>query len=204
MAREIAVFRNDLTAAPLGEPGELAIFQRRQKVWEIAREKEFNLNSGDGLRGLRRAIGEVLELLGDCKIVVAKKVTGVIYYELEKAGVSIWEMEGNPYESLDELWDRSQIASQEDQATVIEAPTPVETGPGQYTISIKQMQEGNYGITSKQILMPIITKGDFRNLEISCNHVPPWLEGQLALSTLVWDIKRISEKEVKVSIRRPL
>lgn len=204
MDREIAVFRGkDGMVATLSEPGMVTVFCRRQQMWEAVREQEFNLETVGGLRQLRHVLADLVTFIGGCRIFVAQTVAGVPYYELEKAGMSIWEVTGNPNLMLDDIWDKDQaLCTAESSESEVSPPALVENAPGCYTMSIKELQEKDGGMTSKQALQPLLRRGDFTKLEVLCNHVPPWLEGDLQTGGLKWVVEKLSEKHVRVIICR--
>lgn len=181
MAREIAVFRQgDGLTADLGEAGTLAIFHRWQGGWKLVRETDFFLDASQGLRGLRQQLAMLLTFLGECQIFVAKAVTGVSYYELEKAGCSVWEYSGEPISYFEHIWAQEEKdALERAKEKLVEIIAPTEKAAGHFWISLKEIQAKQGGLTSKQVLMPFIAQKKFRILEIVCGHVPPWLEQEL-------------------------
>lgn len=204
MAREIAVFRNagGLTAA-LSEPGKITVFRRWQGAWEIDREMDCFLDARAGLRELRRKMGEVLTFLGDCRIFVAGAISGMPYYELEKAGFSLWEYAGEPVSYLDHVWAQEEKdALEKDKPAQPEKVGPVEKVAGEFYISLKDIQEKNAGVTSKQALLPFIRKGQFNLLEVSCNHIPPWLEAELAAGAFAYETRQVDRREIIITIIR--
>ncbi len=99
MAKEVAVFLGaDGTSVSLDEPGSVAIFRRALGSWEKNREKGFSLGQVSGMRELRLKMGEILQFMDGCRIFVARSASGVPYFELEKAGCTVWEYSGRPAE----------------------------------------------------------------------------------------------------------
>ncbi|MBP2653958.1 MAG: anfO [Firmicutes bacterium] len=205
MVREIAVFcdAGGLTAA-LGEPGKITVFSRWQGSWKAAREKECFLDPRGGLKELRRQMAEAVVFLSDCRIFVAAAVTGVPYYELEKAGFSIWEYSGEPLGYLDQVWAREEKDTLAEKQPAVKPvlASPTEIAPGHFSISLKEIQQKNAGVTSKQVLLPFINRGHFKVLEVSCNHIPPWLEMALNGEAYSYTTERVSPNEVRVKISK--
>ncbi len=165
----------------LYDPGKLVIYRKGQGNWQACREKEFNPAAEEGLSGLRRMMGEILDFMGDCRVFVGYTVSGIPYFELEKSKCSVWEIGGNPQYFLDYILsyeEKEQSEEQKNMAAVV--PAPVEIGAGRYRVSIKEIQESGGGITSKQVLRPFLRRGEFFELEVICSHVPPWLEAEFA------------------------
>ncbi|TEB10536.1 Fe-only nitrogenase accessory AnfO family protein [Pelotomaculum propionicicum] len=149
-------------------------------------------------------MAEALEFLNGCRVFAGLSIAGLSYYELEKAGFSVWEFEGKPLEFLDyvlaeEEEKRGQINNRGKNGVEL---APVEISNGYYRISIKEIQENDIGITSKQALLPFLRQGRFDYLEIMCNHVPPWLQAELLGGGYSGEIEKIDHKEVKIILSR--
>ncbi len=204
MAREVAVFldNNGLTGA-FGEPGLVRVYRRRQKTWTVERETAFTLNAAEGLKGLRRQLAGLLSFLGECRIFVARSLSGVPYYELEKAGFNIWEQSGEPLAYLEEVWAGEELEKAAKAATPASAPVPLgptEKAPGHYFISLKEIQARNAGITTKHVLQPFLRRGRFTLLEVVCDHIPPWLELDLETGAFAWTSEKAGERETRIII----
>ncbi|WP_425061436.1 hypothetical protein SCACP_34360 [Sporomusa carbonis] len=188
----------------ISDPGMIRIFRKRQGMWHIEREQAFQLVQDKGLREMRRQMAGLIEYLGECKVFVASTVTGVPYYELEKAGLSVWEYKGKPVEFLDYILEKEEEAAEQDTKTpaAVVIPTPEHLGNGFYKISIKEIQESESGITTKQVLMPFLRRGSYYQLEVLCNHVPPWLEAEAMTGNLCYESEKIAPGEVRLILRK--
>ncbi|GAB4259357.1 Fe-only nitrogenase accessory AnfO family protein [Thermincola ferriacetica] len=205
MAKEIAVFVGvDGNTASFYEKGKVIVFQRNQGKWKKLREKGFTLADSQGMRGLREKMAEVVKFLGTCRIFIGLSVIGVPYFELEKAGCSIWEFEGNPLEFLDYILEQEEAerAGKTRDGNPDTEIKPIERSAGCFYISLKDIQSRNLGITSKQALLPFLRKGSFYELEVLCDHVPPWLEGELYSSGLLGRIEKLGNGEIRVTITK--
>ncbi|MDR3588809.1 MAG: Fe-only nitrogenase accessory AnfO family protein [Negativicutes bacterium] len=204
MTREIAVFRgNDGATAALGEPGTVAVYRRKQGRWELSRQQEWDLDSRKGLKEFRRQITEIATFLGTCKVFVARTITGLPYYEMEKAGISTWEVTGPPAGFLTEIALQDAAVREEVVETVVKQVVPLEVAPGHWSVSIKEVQEQESGITSKQVLLPILRRLAFTSLAIDCNHLPPWLEVEITGRGLVFQTEKLGGNHYKVIVSRP-
>ena len=178
MAKEIAVLTAvDGQTAPMDQGGLLRVYRRQEGRWKEDRSMPLLMAAGRGLAGLRKQLAAMVSFLADCRVVVAATITGVPYYELEKAGCSLWEMQGAPAAWLDEVLSGEEAqAATKAPAETLALPTPEDLGEGRYRISIREVQRASGGITSKQALQPWLQGQKFASLEILCTHVPPWLE----------------------------
>lgn len=203
MSREIAVYVGPGgETASLKERGRVVVYRNRSGRWEVSREKAFSPGESMCLKDLRGAMVELVEFLGDCKIFVGLSVTGIPYYELEKHGLRVWEFQGRPEEYLDFI-----LAKEEEECgraagpeTGAAPPVPVEISGGRYRISLKEIQESNGGLTSKQVLLPFVRRGEFYSLEVLCNHLPPWLEAELLAGGLTGEVEHLAKDLLKVTI----
>lgn len=190
--------------ASLYDKGKIVVYRKKRGGWSVLREKDFILDKSPGIKELRKKMAEALEFLNGCRVFVGLSITGVPYYELEKSGFSVWEFEGRPLEFLDyvlaeEEERHGQIKNKEKNNLML---APVETLNGYYRISIKEIQENDTGITSKQVLLPFLRKGKFNSIEILCNHVPPWLQAELMGGGYSGEIEKIDQKEVRIILSR--
>jgi Fe-only nitrogenase accessory protein AnfO len=202
MAREIAVFTGaDGTSASLDEPGKVVVYRRAQGSWEPDRERDFTLREARGMRELRRKTDEMLRFLGGCRIFVARSAAGVPYFELEKAGHSVWEFEGRPADFLEHVWTgEEQERTTETLPAVPGIPVPEEMTPGNFRVNIRDIQGNSADLTSKQVLRQFIAGGSFRSLAIICSHVPPWIEVEALHRGLGFDAEQLDRHEFRVRV----
>lgn len=203
MAKEIAVFvgENGVTAE-LQQPGKIIVYLKKQNQWQKLREQEFTLGQARGARELRAGIVEIVDFINDCKIFVGQSITGLPYFELEKAGCSVWEFAGEPLDFLDYVLEKEEEAVEDTDSKSIAMPIPEDLGNGHYRISIKEIQEKDTGITSKQALQPILRQGNFDQLEIICSHIPPWLEADIMNGNLQGVSETVASGETRVVISK--
>ncbi|MFA5332298.1 MAG: Fe-only nitrogenase accessory AnfO family protein [Methanoregula sp.] len=200
MAEEIAVILGVTgTTGTLNEPGTITVFSRNAGAWEKERELPFVLDPAKGLRDMRVKMAGVLEFLKCCKIIVTQSASGAPYFELEKAGLAIWEITGKPEEFLDQVWaDEEKEKKPSGKAPAADVPRPKEKTPGNFVISIKEIQGKRPDLSSKQVLQQFIQSGGFLVLEIVCSHVPPWIEVEAERRGYTLESEQIDNNSVKV------
>ena len=181
MAREIGAFVDETgRAAALSQPCSLRIFRRDRGQWRLDRSASLNLADASGLADLRHRMAEIIAVFGECKTAMAAAFQGAALHELEKAGIELWEVDGDPAALLDTiLFEEEKAAQQADKSTALPFPVLENLGEGRYSLSIAEVQRSSGGLTSKQVLLPILQQGSFRELAIMCTHVPPWLEAEV-------------------------
>jgi len=169
------------------------------------RRLPFALEPDSGLAGLRTKTGELIAHLGGCRTLVAQSASGALFFGLEKAGCSVFEIAGSPSGFLDTVW-REAKEEREAKAPLpdgVDIPAPLEITPGKFYISIRDIQGNRPEVSSKQVLRSFVEHGAFTELEIVCDHVPPWIE--MDAERLGYEIssKRTGLHDLKVLIRRP-
>ena len=150
--------------------------------WEPSASAPLLLNATEGLSSVRSRMPSILDFCWECDAVVAAKMTGVMCFELARAGCSLWEVSGPPAEFLEKIRSYDDCACISDDPQAEEAVWPeVETlEPGHLQVSIADLQNSNHGFSSKQLLMPLLAESSFAVLRIVCGHVPPWLQVWIA------------------------
>ena len=202
---EIATFiGGDDRTVPLNEPGTIVVFRRERGSWVKNRETAFALDPAHGLRELRQDVSGLLGFLSPCTIIVAKSASGALYFELEKARCSIWEITGTPPEFLDHVWrDEKECQTAEPLPAGTDIPAPLELSPGKFYLSIKEIQGKRPEVSSKQVLQQFVQQGAFTELEIVCDHIPPWIEMEAERRGYELASERVGQCEIKVMIRKP-
>jgi len=203
---EIAVITgSDGRTVPLSEPGTVLVYRRVRGTWLAERRLPFSLDADSGLAGLRTRTGELTGFLGECRTLVAQSASGALFFGLEKAGFSVYEIAGTPAEFLNTVW---QDAKEEQEAKTplpagADIPAPLEIAPGKFYISIREIQGNRPEVSSKQVLRSFVQQGSFSELEIVCDHVPPWIE--MDAERLGYDLtsERTGLHDLKVLLRRP-
>jgi Fe-only nitrogenase accessory protein AnfO len=205
---EIAVITGeDGMTVPLTGPGTVVIFRRTKGVWKRGRTFPFSLEPEKGLAGLRRKVVELGTFLGECRTFVARSATGAIYFELERTRCHVWEIAGRPEEFLDSVCLEVNENEERDACTppaTADAgiPVPLETAPGKYTLSIVEIQRKRSGVSSRQVLQQFIRMAGFTELEVICEHVPPWIGVEAELLGMRVETEPRAPHEVRLVLKK--
>jgi Fe-only nitrogenase accessory protein AnfO len=202
MSTEIALFldREGKTAS-LTEQGKIKVFTHETGKWQLSREKEFTLESVQDMADFRDKMAELLCFLQDCKVLVGSKINGVSAVILARTQCRIWEREGAPPEILDRILSEERKADcgkDSAQERPVARPSFHETSPGNFTVSIVEIQEKQSPLTTKQALFPFLRQRHYNTLKIICSHLPPWLEGEALAGN--FDIKTSTNGEHKQKV----
>ena len=94
----------------------------------------------------------------------------------------------------------------QDPATPLPAgtdiPAPLEITPGCFAISIREIQGKRPELSSKQVLRQFVLQGAFTELEITCDHVPPWIEMEAERCGYDLVSERTGFNDLKVVLRK--
>lgn len=205
MPCEIAtIIGSDGKSSSLTRTGTIIVFRRNQGSWRKEREMSFSADEKDNLTVIRKKMNNLVSFLGGCRIFVANATSGALYFELMKAGCSIFEVSGTPDEFLEDVLAEEEKEQVNQAAGRTEPfPGPYERAPGEYVISIKEIQGKIPGITSKQILLDFLKAGKFSLLEITCDHIPPWIEMESEQKGFKIESEKIRVNEVKMKVLNP-
>ena len=201
---EIAVITgNDGRTIAFNDGGTVVVFQMVSGIWHPERMLSFSLEQERSLPGLRQKMTELITFLGNCRTVVAKSASGAVFFELEKARCSVWEINGVPEEFLDSVWrDEKQEQELDTPKTGPGIPAPVEIIPGKFTISIRDIQGKRPEMSSKQVLQQFIRRGRFTELEIFCDHPPPWIEMEAERLGISVETLHMAPNEVRMLLKK--
>jgi Fe-only nitrogenase accessory protein AnfO len=203
--KSIAIFLNSegLTSS-LEEAGLIRVYTQNFKndAWEVTKEFAFSLLTSASILELRNTISDMIQSIGDCRIFVAREVAGQLYSVLEANLFSIYKVRGKPEQFLD------SISALEDEANnrSLEKSQPSWCYPekiddqGTYYLNLQAALNADPDLTSKKILLPFLTKKDFKVLEVVCDHLPKWFDDEFKKHGLLSTSSKFQENEYKVII----
>lgn len=203
MHEEIAVLVNEeMRTSYFSKAGKVVVYKKSGDCWEVIKTVNYSVNNSSSLREMREIIIGLLTKLGKCRIMVAREVTGAAYNILAVSGFNIWELEGVLPEFLDYILE-SEEKSQKKKGTLKEIeviPYPKEIKDGHYFINLKEIQQENTELSSKQILLPFLSGTVFYKLQVICSHTPPWLYLELEKLGMQFKEAKVNEGEYNVII----
>lgn len=204
-------------AVILDENEEISAFQIAKKlilyscpanIW--VQEKTVDLDGlySGGMAEIRNKVGNLLEEIGDCKIIAGKNITGFIYNILDGAGVIISEMDNFEEDDLEKLYRQIEkelrLIEAETEEILAIPTTPIETEvKGNYFFDFSLLKKVAEGHSSKNTILPFLNTTEFNNLEIVCDHVMPWFEGEMDKRGLTFETKEREDKKISIQIFRP-
>lgn len=198
---EIAVF--------LSEKGEISsfteskcvkIFVKEKEIWQIKKEI---LSAKQGvLKGIQEVREEYINLvkqMDDCRIVVVNKAFGIPYSVFYAEDFSIWELEGDPLNILDEI---IRMEKKEDEREDYSEEIAKKIGEGHYFIDLPKLEISNPEMSSKKAIIPYMKEEEVKKIEIRCCHVPPWLIREKESGGIKLEIKEVKENDFIVTVEK--
>lgn len=197
-----AMLDQDGGTTALTRPGVIIVYSRILSAWNPVRMMPFTLDQCHNLSELRRKMEELIAFLGDCRILVTRSASGAIFFELEKVRCVIWEIAGRPDDILEKVWKKEEEQGSTPTAVSIDVPSPVEISPGQFFLSIKEIQGKRSEESSKQMLQKFIKTETFHKLEVICDHVPTWISLEAACCGYAIHAYWLGLREVKLVLTK--
>lgn len=197
----------------LYEAGFLRLYEKNiaadQGNWRASVEIAFVINADMSLSLVKAAIHAVWAELGDCTLLVSAEVRGMIYSVLqEELGVHTWKSEGPLLQQLDTVWQKETEQEAKRRFELVRlagklSPAPMPVGDpqaGHFWIDLKDALAHESTQTSRQILIPFLSNGRFRKLEILCDHLPKWLSWELERLNLSAESEEIDATSVGLRV----
>lgn len=211
MGKEIAVYVNSFgEVVNFNEAGIIKVFSKDEDQWKIARELPFEFHSTEERSDISLDALNIAEALESCKIFVAREFSDLAHVVLDSMGFSTWKMDGDPSNFLEYVSEK-----EEEEAEVIRLMdfsnssdkkqniSPVEIGNnGHYILNLKELQEHNTGITSKQALKPFLNNENFNEIIVTCSHIPNWLEREIESLNLNFQFSKTGQSDYVIVINK--
>lgn len=203
MTKKIAVLLNNAEETEtMYASSVIKVYSKEKSHWEVINQFPFTLKNLTTVKSIRERIVDLMEKLDECKIIVAKELNGIPQTVLDMSGFTILEVEGNPEDFLDEVLEtleKYQISLLDSDKECNISPAPI-NNEGGYYINLKEIQNNNQGISSKQALRPFLHNTTFYELTVVCSHIPNWLEGELKKLNMALNTTIVTQNEYKITI----
>lgn len=182
--------------------GIIKLYKKRDEKWIELKSFEYSISTDTNIINLRKNLSELVEKLDDCKIFVAKEVSGQLFSILEAYFFNVYELNGAPDNFLDSVLISEQKLHKEELLLASQAankffPEKIDKY-GNYTIDLKKLLQEDGTISSKQILIPFLKEEAFESLEVVCDHVPKWFDREL--SSMGYNFHTITRKDGNISV----
>jgi hypothetical protein len=155
------------------------IYEKKGELWEVVNKVGFVQIMPAVPKILRKNTQELLPLISDCDVIAGKEIRGIPYSVFDMAGLHIFEIENVSNEILDEISAdvRSANIIKTENKKILTSAVPIETAvAGVYELDLAALQEKFPEISSKKALLDFMNNTPFLYLNLTCKHVPPWIE----------------------------
>lgn len=205
MANKISIIvnsNNELTS--FEEGSSIMLYNKSNDIWQIEDKISYSLSHFSSIIDTRESVKKVISNLKDCKIIIAKIMSGIPYIIFDRMGFAVFEASSISDSIFEEiLSDVKGYSSNKSLASIDISTTPVETEiPGVYSINLIELQIKHPEISSKKALKSFIENTHFSKLEIICSHLPPWLEYYFAPKRMTYIMEELDINSYKVYISK--
>jgi Fe-only nitrogenase accessory protein AnfO len=197
---EIGVFVNEQNNTSSFEDAKyIRIFEQKGE-WKIKKEILINRTSNEkGLNGIREEYKNLVKQMDECKIIVVTKAFGIPYSVFYMEDFSVWELEGNPMEYLDEILKRER---DQEETEAKEVGVGKKINEGYYLIDLQELELTNPEMSSKKAIIPYLQREEVEIIEVRCCHVPPWLINKKENNEIKLKVNEIGRNDYKVMIEK--
>ncbi len=147
---KIGVFldTNSITST-LENAESIQIYRKDHQNWIAEKTISVNLARRRNLSSLRKAISNMIIEMSDCKVIVARSLTGIAYNLFDRQGFHIWEFDGKPAAFLEtiRLKEESFKPVKDEGDSILKHYTDL--GNGVYGIDARQVLFDNPDLSSK-------------------------------------------------------
>ena len=165
------------------DSGIIKVYERRNEEWIESKSLPYCISTNTNIISLRKYLSELVEKLDNCRIFIAKEVSGQLFSILEAYYFNVYELNGVPDMFLDSVFISEKKLQKEELLFASQAenkffPDQIDKF-GNYTIDLKKLLQEDGTVSSKQILIPFLKDEKFESLEVVCDHVPKWFDREL-------------------------
>ncbi|AQR95498.1 Fe-only nitrogenase accessory AnfO family protein [Clostridium saccharoperbutylacetonicum] len=197
---EIGVFLDEQNFISSFEEAKLIKVFVKEELWKVKQEiKTDSVDAANGLNEVRKKYKNLINKMDDCKIILVKEAVGIPYSVFYTEDFSIWELEGDPLDYLDEIIRKEQVHETEAE---VKSEFGKELDKGYYLIDMHELEITNPEISSKKAIIPYLDNNDVKKIEVHCCHVPPWLVNMENKRQIKMQVNEISRNDYRVLIQK--
>ncbi|MGB8452199.1 MAG: Fe-only nitrogenase accessory AnfO family protein [Anaerocolumna sp.] len=206
MQKIIAVILDDTDLlSEMKDAKKLSVYHKTGQEWTWKEEVILPDMFTGSMSDIRKKLEDVIKELKDCKIIVGKSITGLVYNVFNNAGFIISEADGFHVSILDELYADvlEEMDALKAEKELNNVPTsPVETEiKGNYFFDFDLLKKSDLPYTSKNTILPFLNTTPFCQLEILCDHVMPWFESEMKKRNLTYTVTELGERKCSVLVK---
>ena len=186
--------------------GHLKVFSKDKGSWSVIRDLILLPTNSVQIFEIRNKFSSIAKEISDCSVIVAKKLSGIAYNTLSSANIVVWECEGRPEYFLDDILEEEEEIKKEKESkkgigSIIEEHVK-KIEDGYYLISLDDIQTSNEKISSKQVLIPFLENKNLKKIDISCSHIPPWIEQKIMNYGFSMKVEDLCTNQIKIILTK--
>lgn len=197
---EIGVFLDKQNVISSFEEAKLIKVFVKEDLWKVKQVIEIeSIGAINGLNEVRQKYKNLIKKIENCRIIVVKEAFGIPYSVFYMEDFSIWELEGDPLEYLDEVIKKELEHETENE---VEKKIGKELRRGCHLIDLHELEITNPEISSKKAIIPYLKNQDVERIEVHCCHVPPWLVNMESKGQIKLQVSEVSRNDYIVLIQK--
>ncbi len=150
---------------------------------------------------IRSLVSELLTRFADCRIILSGEVKGIAYQVLNRHGYHIFESDGiDGFDGIVLEIEAAQAEARDNDSVRLEPHSP--NNDGQYFLNLIELQRIHPEISSKKALRPFMEDRVFLEMELVCQHLPPWMADVMAKRGLCCRMESLGDHECRAVISK--
>ena len=156
----------------------IQVYSKTENGWISGAKVMVDVENEQDAYTFNESLAKLMDQIPKCKLLVVKSISNPYLTFFEEQLFHIWEMEGNPLDYLDYVYD-SHSQEQRKKNLQKKLIAPIRTEEGDYYINLQDIMNDNSPLTSKQVLIPFFQEKNFKKLIVDCDHYPRWFDSEL-------------------------
>jgi Fe-only nitrogenase accessory protein AnfO len=205
MIGEIAVLldeKNKITS--FDHLDKINIFYQINNQWMLKEQLVHILIEGGSVGQIQKSVLAIIDKLNGCKIVLGSIITGVPFHVLDRKGIIMCESDDYSDQIFNEIMKdqlevEMKLANKNIGKEEFKGPKLMDED-GVFFLDLINLQKTHPEISSKKAIIPFLTNIVFYELQVVCDHVMPWLEGELRSKGLEYVKEPYDGNKIKLTI----
>lgn len=200
--------RDDQSVAGIDDCCQVNTYQFEGGDWKTVHCIQWQLGELSGMSHIRKGVQGLIEQLGDSRVIIGRKITGLPYHIFDKEGFHIFVTDKPISAELLSSVRRELVHADTEREFHTSASQKIRKTPysphndGIYYLDLAALQQAFPDVSSKKALRQFMEEAQFQELHLTCVHMPPWLADSVNASGMhIW----LSDQEdgtCKVTIKK--
>lgn len=179
---KIGVFLNDYNhILPFYSSGIVEIYSDAHSDWQCINQIPFDLTEQRDLADVQLKVNMLTSEFDDCKLLITDAIKPLAMALLQEKGIGVWKSRGHFVTTLlDHIKAELNKVLEDREHKKNMGPTLI--GPeneAKYEINLIPLLSQDRSLNSMDILIPFLKTTNFKELRITCSHLPKWFNGAI-------------------------